>query len=130
MARDNPMVQHCLELLAPLGVPRARAMFGGHGFYVDEHFIALLADHMLYLKCDAESQPAYDAAGCPPFTFEPKIGRPVVMSYRQAPDDAMESPAAMRPWARLAMASALRAANSKPAARVRKAKANPVPKAR
>mgnify|MGYP000287609516 CR=1 FL=1 len=31
-----------LELLAPLGRARARRMFGGHGLYVDDLFVAIV----------------------------------------------------------------------------------------
>ena len=36
----NEFVAHCLELLGSVGSARSRRMFGGHGFYVDDLFIA------------------------------------------------------------------------------------------
>lgn len=39
------------------------------------------------------------------------------MNYYSAPDDAMESPPLMSAWARLALEAALKARQSKPAAR-------------
>jgi DNA transformation protein len=39
------------------------------------------------------------------------------MNYYSAPDDAMESPQLMAPWARLALEAALKARQSKPAAK-------------
>lgn len=107
------MVEHCLELLAPLGAVRARRMFGGHGLYCDELFFALIADDKLYLKVDDDARPAFLAAGCEPFVYEAK-GKPMTMSYWTVPADAMESPALMRPWARHALAAALRARAAKP----------------
>lgn len=104
----DPLVAHTLELLAPLGAVRARRMFGGHGFYVDELFVALIADGRLYLKADAQTRDEFEAAGSRPFVYEGGA-RPVTMSYWAAPDEAIESPAAMAPWARLAIAAALRA---------------------
>ena len=53
MADVPPLVEHCLELLAPLGTARARRMFGGHGLRVDGVFVALVAFERLYLKADA-----------------------------------------------------------------------------
>jgi DNA transformation protein len=40
----NDFVEHCLELLQPLGQPRAKRMFGGYGLYLDDLFIAIIAD--------------------------------------------------------------------------------------
>jgi DNA transformation protein len=105
----SPLVEHCLELFAPLGHARAKAMFGGWGFYLDEMFFALIADETLYLKTDAETEDAFRDAGSWPFTYEYKDGRRVTMAYWSAPEDAMESPRAMHEWARLALSAALRA---------------------
>jgi DNA transformation protein and related proteins len=116
------LVDHCLELLAPLGAVRARRMFGGHGLYVDELFVALIAFERLYLKVDATTQPAFEAAGCEPFVYDGK-GTPVTMSYWTVPAEAMESPALMQPWARQAIAAALRARAAKASAPARKPRA-------
>lgn len=120
----SALVDHCLELLAPLGAVRARRMFGGHGLYCDDLFFALIALDRLYLKTDAMSQPAFAAAGSEPFVYD-GTGKRVTMSYWTAPPAAMESPAEMQPWARLALAAALRARAAKPSAAPRKARAQP-----
>lgn len=125
MAADSDFVTHCLELLAALGQPRAKRMFGGHGIYVDERFMALATGHQLFLKTDALNRQAFEQAGCHPFEFNGADGQRVVMSYWSAPDDAMDSPALMLPWARLAMAAALRAANAKARQGVARAEAQP-----
>jgi DNA transformation protein len=109
MVEPPALVAHCLELLAPLGRVRARRMFGGHGLYVDDLFIALISGERLYLKCDAQSRPAFERAGCTPFAYSSGDRAAVTLSYWSAPDDAMDSPQAMLPWARQAFASALRA---------------------
>lgn len=110
-------IQHCLELLAPLGPTRARRMFGGYGLYADDLFVALVLGEQLYLKTDTTSRPQFEAAGCRPFVYD-AAGKSVTVSYWTAPDEAMESPALMTPWARLAFEAALRARN-KPASRRR-----------
>ena len=120
MLDDNGFANHCLEMLSALGQPRVRRMFGGQGLYVDERFMALIVNEVLYLKADDLVRPAFAAAGCQPFCYTAAGGRRAVMAYWSAPDEAMESPAAMLPWARLAMASALRAANAKRPAAARK----------
>ena len=124
-AASFEFVTHCLELLGALGPARARRMFGGHGLYVDERFIALIIGETLYLKTDDETRPRFEAAGSVPFDYATRDGQRVVMAYWAAPQDAMESPALMLPWARLAMASALRAAASKRPAAARSSAATP-----
>lgn len=104
---QQPFTLHCLELLAALGSPRARAMFGGVGLYVDELFIALIADERLYLKAGEAQRPAFEAAGCTPFRYTTRDGREMSMGYWSAPESALESPQAMRPWATLARQAAL-----------------------
>jgi len=146
----NALVDHCLELLAPLGAVRARRMFGGHGLYVDDLFIALIAFDRLYVKTDAATRERFAAAGCEPFVYtqpprpslrdarppegaQGNLGRPgvaldgkskaVTMGYWTVPAEAMESPQLMQPWARLAIEAALRARAAKPSAAPRKARA-------
>jgi DNA transformation protein and related proteins len=121
MPVDPSLVAHCLELLTALGPARSRRMFGGHGLYVGEHFIALIADETLYLKADERARPAFEAAGSRPFSYTAAGGRRAVLAYWSAPDEAMESPAQMLPWARQALDSALRAAAAKRSAVPRKA---------
>ncbi len=109
MVASHELVAHVLELLAPLGHPRSLRMFGGHGIYVDDLFIALVLFERLYLKADDQTRAAFEAARCEPFTYEGKKGDVHVMSYWTAPADALESSEEMRPWARRAMEAALRA---------------------
>lgn len=118
----NEFAAHCLELLGSAGPARSRRMFGGHGFYVDDLFIALIAYERLYLKVDASTRAAFAAAGCQPFVYD-GAGKSVTMAYFTAPEEAMESPPLMQPWARLALAAALRARAAKPPARAPKAQA-------
>jgi DNA transformation protein and related proteins len=137
---SQALVDHCLELLAPLGAVRAKRMFGGHGLYIDELFFALIAFERLYLKVDAQTQPAFESAGCEIFSYvkppgpplrgdlgQPVVasgkGKPITMSYWTVPAEAMESPALMQPWARQAMEAALRARAAKASAAPRKRRA-------
>jgi DNA transformation protein and related proteins len=102
------LVDHCLELLAPLGRVRSRRMFGGHGLYVDDLFIAIIAGESLYLKTDDATRPCFESAASAPFTYA-GAGRTITLSYWSAPPDAMESAALMAPWGRLAVQAALAA---------------------
>jgi DNA transformation protein len=108
----SDLVDHCLELLAPLGDVRARRMFGGHGLYCDELFFGLIAAEQLYLKVDEQSRAAFEAEGCQPFVYDAR-GQAVTMGYRSVPPQAMDSAVQMLPWARLALAAALRASAAK-----------------
>jgi len=109
----DEFARYCVELLGALGPTRSRRMFGGHGFYVDDVFIALIFEERLYLKADDATRARFEQAGCQPFVYEGGDGKSVSLSYYTAPDDAMESPALMHPWARLAMEAGLRAAAAK-----------------
>jgi DNA transformation protein and related proteins len=109
----NAFTELCIEMLSPLGRVRVRRMFGGQGLYVDDLFMAIVDDGQLFLKTDDVTRERFDAAGCLPFTFPNKDGEPVVTSYRRPPEEALESPPLMLPWARLALEAALRAANAK-----------------
>jgi DNA transformation protein len=123
MAARNAFVEHCLELLAPAGAVRARRMFGGWGLYLDELFVAIVAFERLWLKADETTRPRFADAGSEIFTVEMK-GRPTSMNYWSAPPEAMESPALMAPWLRLAVEAALRQ-RSAPAATRASAKRRP-----
>lgn len=109
------MVTLSLELLAPLGAVRVGRMFGGWGLWAGDAFVALILNEQLYLKTLPETTPAFAAAGCQAFTYSAK-GRTVTLGFWTAPAEAMESPALMEPWARLALKAAL-ASRSRPAAR-------------
>lgn len=120
-ARDE-FANYCVELVGSLGGARSRRMFGGHGLYVDDLFVAIVVSERLYLKADEESRTRFEAAGCTPFVYDAK-GKRMSMSYYTAPDEAMESRELMQPWARLAVEAALRARTTKAAPVKRRAAA-------
>jgi DNA transformation protein len=124
---SSELAQLGAELLEPLGAVRTRRMFGGHGLYIDDLFVAIVAFDKLFLKTDDDTRPAFQAAGCEPFVFDGS-GKQVTTSYWTVPADAMESPAQMQPWARLAIAAALRARAAKPSSTKRKPSAAAVAK--
>ena len=114
MPRRDALVEHCLELLSPLGNASAQRMFGGHGLRIDGVFMALITGERLYLKADAQSRPQFEAAGCEAFSYQAKGRKRVALSYWSVPPQALDSPEAMRPWARLALDAALRARTAAP----------------
>ena len=102
--------QYCCELLAPIGPCTARRMFGGYGIATGGLTVALIADlgqgERLWLKANDASRGQFEAAGCTRFVYLAK-GVSKSMNYYSAPDEAMESPLAMAPWAQLALGAAL-----------------------
>jgi DNA transformation protein len=106
---DSGFVSHCQELLSALGRTASRRMFGGHALYIDGLCMALIIRDTLYLKVNDTHRALFEQAGCRPFTYAGKNDEVHVTSYWTAPDEAMESPAEMAPWARRGLAAALAA---------------------
>ncbi len=107
-------VRHCVDLLRAAGAVEPRRMFGSWGLFYRDRMCAIVSDEILFLKADDANRPAFEREGLPPFTYTHKDGRAVDLPYRQAPPDAMEDPAEMRPWAQGAIEAALRAPAPKP----------------
>ncbi len=122
MAIDQDFAQYCCELLSSAGTCVPKRMFGGYGISVDGLSIAIIADlgagEKLWLKGDEATRSQYSAAGCAMFIYDAK-GTPRSMNYFSAPEEAMDSADAMRPWAALALQCAVRAqaAKRKPTAK-------------
>jgi DNA transformation protein len=104
----DPFVLHACELLSCLGLCKATRMFGGYGLSVDGMNVAIIAWDTLFLKTNAETEPQWLAAGGRPFQYEAK-GKTMRLHYHTPPEDALESPALMAPWARLALGAAVAA---------------------
>lgn len=108
---------YCCELLSTVGPCVARRMFGAYGISTDGLTLAILADlgsgEKLWLKASETSRPVFENAGCERFVYHAK-GKPMSMGYYSVPDEALESPQLMAPWARLALEAALSARRSKP----------------
>jgi len=120
---DAGFVSHCLELIAPLGRTSSKRMFSGHALYIDGLCMALIIRDTLYLKVDDTSRPLAERAGCKPFTYETRKGERAALGYYTAPEESMESPAEMLPWARRALAAAVAARAKAPARKKAAAKA-------
>jgi len=109
---SDPFVLHACELLSSLGPCKAVRMFGGYGLSVDGMNVAIIAWDTLFLKTNAETESRWLAAGAQPFRYEAK-GKTMSLHYHTPPDDALESPALMAPWARLALEAAVAARKPK-----------------
>lgn len=118
-------VAHLLDLLEgpvtrDLGRPSARAMFGGHGLYLDALMVGLVVDEVLYLKTDAKTVARFEDVGSRPFEYHSRARtKPVVMSYWEAPADAFDDAEALHDWLALALEAARRAVSIRSARKPR-----------
>ncbi len=109
---QKEFVSYVVDLMRSLGPVQAKRMFGAHGIYLDGLMFGLVADSVLYLKADAETENDFTVKGLQPFTYSKK-GRLCKLSYYQAPEEALEHGEVMHIWANQAVAVALRAAAKK-----------------
>lgn len=109
----DPLVLHACELLSCLGPVQAKRMFGGYGLSVDGMNVAIIAYDTLFLKSNEQTEPQWLAAGARAFEYEAR-GKTMSLHYHTPPDEALESPSLMAPWARLALDAAVAARQPKP----------------
>ncbi|PYO87781.1 MAG: competence protein TfoX [Gemmatimonadetes bacterium] len=83
---------------------RARSMFGGFGIYAGELFFALIANDTVYFKVDDSNRPDFEKLGMKP--FQPYGEGSEAMKYYQVPEDLLEDPEGLRPWAEKSIAVA------------------------
>jgi len=115
---SDPLVLHACELLSCLGPVQAKRMFGGYGLSVDGMNVAIIAYDTLFLKSNEQTKPQWLAAGARAFEYEAR-GEMRQTHYHTPPDEALESPALMAPWARLALEAAVAARQPKPRRKTR-----------
>lgn len=111
---SEAFLAHLRDLMGAMGRVTTRSMFGGHGLYLDGVLVGVVIDEALYLKVDDQTRPAFEAAGCAPYVYRGQK-TPITLSYWSLPEDALDSPQAMAPWA----GRALDAARRKPPSRRR-----------
>ena len=113
MRTNLEFANYCCDLLASAGRCVAKRMFGGFGISTGGLTVALMTDlgqgEKLWLKADDDSRAQFEVAGCQRFGYlQGGVARS--MNYYSAPEEAMDSPPLMAPWARLALQAALAAA--------------------
>lgn len=96
------------DQMAGFAPVRVRRMFGGAGIFRGDVMIGLVADDTLYLRTDAETVRRFAARGLEPFTYR-KLGKPVAMAYRRAPQECLDDVDEMTAWVGEAYRAALRA---------------------
>ncbi len=90
MAADAEFVEHVMELLAPFGEVRSRAMFGGYGIFHEDAMFALISSSAFYFKVGDGNRADFERAGSE--QFKP-------MPYYSVPADVMEDGDAFGEWA-------------------------------
>ncbi|MGB3223353.1 MAG: TfoX/Sxy family protein [Desulforhopalus sp.] len=110
---DKEFVAHVVDLMQSLGPVYAKSMFGGHGIFFQGLMFGLVADNVLYLKVDTETEEEFKTQGLLPFTYNKK-GKEFKMSYYQAPEETLEENEKMKIWAQKAYGAALRSVSKKP----------------
>lgn len=109
MAASSEFIDYLRDQLAPLGVFRSRRMFGGWGLYLDELFVAIVINEVLYLKADALNQDFYQAAGSCVFSYPKKDGSSASLNFYEVPADILEDRDLLQTWVKQGKAASLRA---------------------
>lgn len=109
---EKEFVFYVVELMQSIGPVRAKGMFGGHGIFLEGLMFGLVADGILYLKADKNTENEFKEKGLEAFTYYRK-GKELKMSYYQAPEEALEDGEEMNVWANKAYSTALRAVSKK-----------------
>lgn len=107
---EKEFVNYVVDLMQSIGPVRAKGMFGGHGIFLEELMFGLIADGILYLKADKETENEFNEKGLEQFTYYKKR-KELKMSYYQAPEETLEDIEEMNTWATKAYNVALRAAS-------------------
>jgi len=102
----SSLVEHVQDQLP--GVT-SRAMFGGHGLYLDGVFFAIAYDERLYFKTDSSTVEAFVAAGMEP--FRPPQGH-APKWYYEVPPEVLDDRSALAEWAAAAVGAARSSAPS------------------
>ena len=106
MDQSPEFVSYVTELLAPFGDVRARRMFGAYGIFRGDLMFGIVADETLYLKADDENRTDFEARGLERFVYYKK-GKPMYLSYYQAPEEALDNSGDMLAWAEKSYAAAI-----------------------
>ncbi|MDP3548520.1 MAG: TfoX/Sxy family protein, partial [Phreatobacter sp.] len=109
-----------IDLFAPFARVTVRRMFSGHAVYRDGVVFALAIRAGLFLKCDGETAPLFEAEGLDPFVYATARGTTTITSYRRLPDACLDDEDELRRWSSIAWQAALRAPRKSPGKRLRR----------
>ncbi|MDP2949464.1 MAG: TfoX/Sxy family protein [Chloroflexota bacterium] len=97
MPADKGFHDAVMDLLAPLGEVRSRAMFGGYGIFHEDDMFALISGSTLFLRIDDSTRSKFEQAGS-------RQHRP--MPYYSVPPEVMQDGTKLHEWARTAIDTA------------------------
>ena len=99
MTADTSFLDYVLEQLAEAKGLKIRAMFGGHGLYIDTSFFGIVHKGSLYFRTDEASRPDYVKAGSRPFNPN---GKQELHRYYEVPSEVLEDAEELLVWAKRA----------------------------
>ncbi len=114
MAVSPELCAHVRDQLAGFAAVAVRRMFGGAGLFAEGMMFGLVAGDTVYLKVDAVSRPAFEAAGMGPFRYGTSRGETVIGSYYELPAEVLDDAERFCESAGQALAAARQAAADKP----------------
>jgi DNA transformation protein len=104
-SKPDDFVAVVLEQMAPAGHARARRMFGGHGIYLEERFVAIVLGGKLYLKASRATRHEFESRNLEPLVFRMKT-REITAQYFEAPPEVFDESQEMIRWLELARSAA------------------------
>jgi len=107
MGGSREFVSYLLEMLEGFDAVSAKAMFGGHGIYLNGLISAIVVDDILYIKADPTSRKIFEMRGLTQFSYM-KNGKKCFMSYYMAPEESIDNSEALTSWAQKGYEAALR----------------------
>lgn len=107
----SEFVDYLHEVFEQFGRIQVRKMFGGYGIYHDGIMFGLIADDTLYLKADNTTAKLFKSRGLNQFEYH-KGGKPVKMSYYEAPAEILDDREEAAVWARRSYEAAMRTKSS------------------
>jgi len=110
--KEKEFVSYVVELMQSVGPVYSKGMFGGHGIFLEGLMFGLVADNVLYLKTDKQTEEDFISKQLEQFSYAKK-DKIFKMNYYQAPEEAMEDADEMNRWASTAYAVAIRATKKK-----------------
>jgi DNA transformation protein len=99
MAKSNAAFKDLvLARLSALGGVTCRAMFGGHGLYLDGQFFGIVYKNKLFFRTSDATRPEYEAHGMQPFLPVPGTGKKPARYY-EVPASIVADEEQLQRWA-------------------------------
>jgi DNA transformation protein len=117
MPSTDPLVPRLLTMLTPLGPVEPRAMFGGHGLYLDGRHFAIVYRGRVYFRVDDATAADFTAGGGEPFHYRRNNKLITMSSYREPPAASLGAGETLMPWAQRGIEAARRVSTKKPRGR-------------